>query len=104
MTLFTLPTPPCSLVAVRCLPSPPRLPAGWRFSQRIARRTLLRREKGPAGRKRAAACGEKGGTVEEWRPGIHAPIEEGRKVADASNAPIEEGRNVVATSSTTVEE
>jgi hypothetical protein len=31
--------------------------------------------RGPAGRKRAVAGGEKGGAAEEWRPGIHDPTE-----------------------------
>jgi hypothetical protein len=56
------------------------------------------------GRKRAVAGGEKGGAAEEWRPGIRAPTEEGRKVAAASSAPTEEGRKAVAASSAAVEE
>jgi hypothetical protein len=56
------------------------------------------------GRKRAVTGGEKGGAAEEWRPGIHAPTEEGRKVAAASSAPTEEGRKAAAASSAAVEE
>jgi hypothetical protein len=59
---------------------------------------------GLAGRKRAVSGGKKGGTAEEWRPGIHAPTEEGRKVVAVSSAPIEEGRKAAAASSAAVEE